>query len=115
MNQKLCIRDRIITLLLIGLSIIPSCKNEVVQEVSFPMEEEMLSDSLIVPPVIFASNPGLIITGEHLVLIENKAEKLFSIFRLPECNYVGGFGVLGRGPEEFNQINPYSHSFSVRL
>jgi hypothetical protein len=49
-----------------------------------------------------------VITGENLVIIETEAERIFSIFNLPDCKYLGGFGVLGRGPEEFNEINPYS-------
>jgi hypothetical protein len=40
--------------------------------------------------------------------LKPRAEKLFSVFELPGCKFVGGFGVLGRGPDEFISINPYS-------
>jgi len=85
-----------------------SCKQAIVEDVTFPVEKELFSESFEVPPVIFASNPGMMITGKHLILIEPRAEKLFSVFELPDCQYIGGFGVIGRGPDEFMSINPYS-------
>jgi hypothetical protein len=85
-----------------------SCKQATVKDVTFPIEKELFSKSIEVPPVIYASHPGLVITGDKLVIIEPEAEQIFSIFNLPDCKYLGGFGVLGRGPEEFNDINPFS-------
>ena len=93
---------------LILLPLLFSCKKVTVKDITFPLEKKLVSDSFTVPPVIYAVNPGLVKTGENLVLIETKAEKIFSVFNLPDCKYVGGFGTLGRGPEEFNDINPYS-------
>lgn len=93
---------------LLMICLIFSCKEEITSDLPFPIEKKIISDSITVAPVIFASNPVLLISGEYLVLIETKAEKIFSLFKIPECTYTGGFGVIGRGPTEFNQINPYS-------
>jgi hypothetical protein len=99
---------RCLALILIIFPLLLSCKKVIVKDITFPIEKKLVSDSFIVPPVIYASHPGLVITGENLVIIETEAERIFSIFNLPDCKYIGGFGVLGRGPEEFNEINPYS-------
>jgi hypothetical protein len=113
MNTKLLSRIMkvyITALYLITISLLYSCKKEITIDLSFPLEKIIVSDSINVAPVIYASNPNLLIAGDYLVLIENKAEKIFSLFKIPECTYTGGFGVIGRGPNEFNQINPYSVS-----
>lgn len=98
----------IILISVISLFSFHSCKQGTVEDVTFPIEKDLFSESLEVPPVIFASNPGMVITGKHLILIEPRADKLFSVFELPDCKYIGGFGVLGRGPDEFMSINPYT-------
>lgn len=85
-----------------------SCKQATVKDVTFPIEKELFSESFEVPPVVYASNPGMMISGKHLILIEPRAEKIFSVFELPDCQYIGGFGVIGRGPDEFTMVNPYS-------
>lgn len=94
--------------IIILFPIFQSCKKTIVSDVSFPLENKIISDSFLVPPIIYASHPGLVITGDKLILIEPNAENIFSIFKLPDCQFIGNFGVLGRGPEEFKNINPYS-------
>jgi hypothetical protein len=105
---------RCLALILILYPLLFSCKKVTVEDITFPIEKKLVSDSFIVPPVIYASHPGIVITGENLVIIETEAERIFSIFNLLGCKYIGGFGVLGRGPEEFNEINPYSATATVR-
>lgn len=93
-----------LALLLILFPLLLSCKKVTVKDITFPLEKKLVADSFPVPPVIYSVNPGLVITGENLVLIETKADRIFSVFNLPNRKYVGGFGILGRGPGEFNEM-----------
>ena len=113
LSLNLMVKWFIITIIIL-FPILQSCKKTIVNDVPFPVENKIISDSFLVPPIIYASHPGLVITGDKLVLIEPSAENIFSIFNIPDCQYIGKFGVLGRGPEEFNEINPYSAFASAK-
>jgi hypothetical protein len=78
------------------------------KDVKFPIEKSLISKTINTPPVIYSMSPGLVITGNYLVLIESQAEKIFSVFELPDCKYIGGFGKTGRGPKEFGPIDSQS-------
>lgn len=79
-----------------------------IKDVKFPVEKNLVSKSIDTPPVIYSMHSGLVITGKYLVLIESKADHVFSVFKLPDCRYLGGFGILGRGPNEIGYINEQS-------
>jgi hypothetical protein len=97
-----------LAILFILFPLLLSCQKVIVKDITFPLEKKLVADSFPVPPVIYSVNPGIVITGDNLVLIENKADRIFSVFNLPSRKYIGGFGILGRGPGEFNEIIPNS-------
>jgi hypothetical protein len=66
----------IILIALISFPSFHSCKQATVEDVTFPIEKELFSESFEVPPVIFASNPGMMITGKYMILIEAKSRKI---------------------------------------
>ena len=45
------------------------------------------------------------IVGEKLVVYKEKEEKLFSLFNLPDCSYIGDMGNRGQGPNDFNLLD----------
>lgn len=78
------------------------------KNILFPIQKNLVYKSVQTPPIIYSMRPGFVITGKYLVMIEPKAENIFSLFELPNCNYIGGFGKLGRGPNEFEMPNAFS-------
>lgn len=113
MKQKLCYKLFLYLIIASTFILMPlsqSCKKTIVKDVPFPIEKKIFADSFQVPPVIYASHPGLVITGKKLVIIETQAGKIFEVFSVPDFKYIGGFGASGRGPEEFQNINTYSAS-----
>jgi len=72
-----------------------------VKEIRFPIEKSISSSAITVPPVIYAKTPGIVTTENYLIVMRSFSDPLYSVFELPDCNYIGGFGTLGRGPNEF--------------
>jgi len=70
-------------------------------EIKFPVEKSISPSAYKVPPVIFARTPGVVISGNYLIFLRSFSDPLFSVFEMPDCNYLGDFGTLGRGPKEF--------------
>lgn len=78
------------------------------ETVKFPIVRSMVSTSVPIPPIVMAVRPGIVITGQYLVLIDQACDNIFNLFKLPECDYLGGFGKTGRGPNEFGTIDSKS-------
>jgi len=72
------------------------------ERIEFPIVDNISSVGIQVPPIIFTQRSEVVLTGEYFIVIEPHAEKIFSVFKLPDCTYLGGFGKLGRGPLEFH-------------
>ena len=79
-----------------------------IKNILFPINKNLVSKSFQIPPVVYSMRPGLVITGKYIVMIEPTADNIFTIFELPNCKYIGGFGKLGRGPNEFELPNAFS-------
>ena len=99
---------RYIFFLEILISGLVSGQTTTLKKVVFPLENDLVSKSFQTPPIIYSMRPGLVITGNYLAMIEGRAENIFSIFELPDCKYIGGFGKKGRGPNEFSLPNEFS-------
>ena len=54
------------------------------------------------------SGVGFSATGKYLIIIEQEAMDIFSVFELPELAYKGGFSKTGRGPSEFIALDSRS-------
>ena len=70
-------------------------------EIKFPIEKSISPSAIKVPPVIYAKTPGVVITGNYMVVMRSFSDPLYSVFEIPDCNYLGDFGTLGKGPKEF--------------
>ncbi len=74
-----------------------------INKTKFPIEQSLIAKPIKVPSIIYAKMPGFVITGKYLLLLRSFNEPLFSVFELADCNYMGDFGRLGRGPNEFGK------------
>lgn len=61
-------------------------------------------DSVRIPPVLLHENKLIITSGNKLVSMSIYTDTLFRVFQLPGLEYLGGFGRIGNGPEEY--LNP---------
>lgn len=71
------------------------------QKINFPIERSITPNIVEVPPVIYAQTPGVVLSGNYLVVMRSFSNPLYSVFEVPDCKYLGDFGNLGRGPKEF--------------
>lgn len=69
--------------------------------IKFPIERSISPIKIKVPPVIYAKTPGVVLSGNYLVVMRSFSNPLYSVFEIPDCKYLGDFGNLGRGPKEF--------------
>lgn len=67
----------------------------------FPLNIELKAEDLKVAPVLLKPS-RMIIVDSFLIVYQNRKDTMISIFALPDCKYIKGFGQQGRGPEEFN-------------
>lgn len=72
-----------------------------INKINFPIDQNLTAQAIKVPPEIYAKIPGFVISDSFLVMMRMYTEPLFLVFELPDCKYLGGFGSLGRGPDEF--------------
>lgn len=75
---------------------------------SSPVKENIVSKPIKVKPVIYSQTSSTVIFDNYFVDIEPYGDNIFSIFKLPDCKYIGGFGKKGRGPKEFPYPDAYS-------
>lgn len=72
-------------------------------EIKFPVEKSISPSVYKVPPVIFAKTPGVVISGNYFIVLRTFSDPLYSVFEMPDCNYLGDFGTLGKG-----SVNEYT-------
>ena len=53
-----------------------------------------------IPTPLFRTK-GLVIVDSFLVIMQPLKREIFDIYLLPDVNYYGSFGKLGKGPNEF--------------
>ncbi len=71
-------------------------------EIKFPIEKSINFTTIEVPPVVYANTPGVVITGNFLIVMRSfSGSPLYFVFEMPNCKYLGYFGMLGKGPNEF--------------
>lgn len=84
---------------------------------SFPQTGKLQAQVTQLPvPVLLPRYMGIV--GEKLVVYKEKEEKLFSLFNLPDCSYIGDMGNRGQGPNDFNLLDTrsfylYENEFKV--
>jgi hypothetical protein len=72
------------------------------QKIKFPIEKSIAFTTIKTPSVIYANTPGVVITGDYLVVMRSfSGNPLYHVFEMPDCKYMGSFGMLGKGPNEF--------------
>ncbi len=72
--------------------------------IHFRNEIEVKLDSFLIPPVLLKERK--ISTNNHyLISLNVDSDTLFRLFNLKTHKYVGNFGVPGRGPDDFYNVN----------
>ena len=69
----------------------------------FPIDEMLTSEVVRVPPIIITPT-FMFITGNHLVIQNNKKDTLFDIFSYPDIHYQFSAGTRGKGPKDFPEF-----------
>lgn len=107
-------------LLLLSVFVFNACsdyKENVTIVTSFPQTGKLQAQVKQLPvPVLLPRFMG--IAGEQLVVYKEKEEKLFALFNLPDCSYIGDMGSRGQGPDDFNLLDTrsfylYENGFKV--
>ena len=93
----------IILILFIFFNLNYKASTQKVKAIRFPIEKDLSSSAIKVPPVVYAKTPGVVITGNYLIVMRTDSDPLFSVFKMPDCNYLGDFGTLGKGPKDFER------------
>ncbi len=104
---------RNIKILLLSLILFVSCDNQNTDSssVRFPIQESISGYAYETPPVIFSKNNNIIVAGNYLIEIEPSSSTIFSVFELPDVNYIGGFGAKGRGPKDFPLVDALTANY----
>jgi hypothetical protein len=110
------------TLSFLALILISACKQEakIGKSISgFPIEIEPIPQIIEIPPVL-TNTDALKIADSLLVALNSgsRDDKIFHVFKIPCCMYMGSFGTYGKGPDEFvnpitNTMGSTSHSIYV--
>lgn len=70
------------------------------EKVSFPELSKVNIDSLKIKPVNYF--PVAMLRKDSLLIIKNnRSDTIFRVFSLPKFKYLGWFGMIGKGPNEF--------------
>lgn len=67
----------------------------------FPLVSTLQETTLKVPPILLSPS-NMCIVDSFLVVTQRRKDTIFTIFSLPNCEYLLSFGTRGRGPNEFN-------------
>ncbi|MBS3742648.1 MAG: hypothetical protein KGY74_11055 [Candidatus Cloacimonetes bacterium] len=97
---------------MIALLFLLSCneKPSLRTEVTLPKSVSVNLDSIQTRP--FLKNPiSLVVNDSFLVVSNFKVDTLFRVFSQPGCNYLGWFGMNGKGPREFLGASPQGVRF----
>lgn len=65
-----------------------------------------------IPPVLLAEN-AVAASPEFLVSMNWSNDTIFRVFKLPEVEYLGSFGIKGRGPREFSLSRPVASTEGI--
>ncbi|MCU0413399.1 MAG: TolB-like 6-bladed beta-propeller domain-containing protein [Ignavibacteriaceae bacterium] len=68
---------------------------------TFPKEAFLEAIELKTPPILFKPS-NMCIVDSFLVVTQSRRDTIFTIFKLPNCEYLLSFGNQGKGPNEFN-------------
>ncbi len=69
----------------------------------FPVTDTLKSEKIGVP-VLMLDPRRMQISDSILIVLQPKGKIKFEFFLLPECKYLKGYGVDGKGPEDFTHI-----------
>lgn len=100
-------------LLLLFVFILNACsnyENNTTIVTSFPQTGKLQAQVKQLPvPVLLPRFMGIV--GEKLVVYKEKEEKIFALFNLFDCSYIGDMGSRGQGPDDFNLLDTRSFYF----
>jgi hypothetical protein len=71
----------------------------------FPDVKNIVSQILTVPPILLRPVKSCIVDS-FLIVAQSRPDSIFSVFKLPDCEYLMSFGIRGRGPNEFLNSSP---------
>lgn len=79
----------------------------------FEQSVSVKSSSAEVPPVLLYPR-SLFLSGNRLIVLNEKTDTLFQVFSVPELEYQGQFGIKGEGPADFQlpSIQPVGYTES---
>lgn len=90
---------------LISLLVFASCgKSKLTnadKTITFDKPITLKLDSIKVAPVLLEEQ-RIVVAGNYLMTIGIRRDTLFRVFRLDDFRYLGAFGMLGKGPMDFN-------------
>lgn len=89
------------------LCIVTSCvsTSNYISVRDFPIVDTLKMRAVNTPPTLLSPS-NMFVTGDYLVVAQHKGDALFSFFNLPDCSFAFNDGLRGKGPNEFNSINP---------
>jgi hypothetical protein len=106
-------KNLICTLALIGLL---GCKHDAQSNLilisNIPATKTIEGTDLKIPPILLKP-VSFEVVDSFLIVAQNRSDSIFSIFRLPECEYMLSFGMRGRGPDEFMTSFPNTSLSSI--
>jgi hypothetical protein len=73
---------------------------------NFQLVETLIATELSIPPILLRPT-NMCIVDSFLIVTQSRMDSIFSIFKLPNCEYLLSFGGKGRGPNEFLSPNEY--------
>jgi len=66
----------------------------------FPLVETLGAEEIKIPPILLKPS-NMCVVDSFLLVSQSRNDSLFSLFKLPNCDYLLSFGIRGRGPNEF--------------
>lgn len=106
-NKKNIAMKYLLLLLIFVLSACSERKNNATIVTSFPQTGKLQAQVIQLPvPVLLPRFMG--VTDEQLVVYKEKESKLFALFNLQDCSYIGDMGNRGQGPDDFNLLDTRS-------
>lgn len=76
--------------------------------IKFPLSYNITWEDLSIihtPPVLLAEM-SIVSNKDYLLSFNALNDTIFRVFKLPELEYAGSFGIQGRGPREFGMFQP---------
>ncbi len=80
-------------------------QEKVLKNINFPINSAIKVTEYKIPSVNYAVASSLVVLDDYVVLVEQKSPKIISIFDKESFKYIGGYGVLGKGPNEFIYVD----------